>query len=486
MSIIDKTLQRLDASSDAGHAMAAAEVAAAAYLRHDLGYLVAARRRRLPMTLWLALGFLAIGVLAYVGLPTQLSAPSVPAPAEPLAAGAAAATPTPAPMVAPTPAPDQKPVPALAAVTPLPAAPLAAQPVAAAQASPPMAAPQDQPAASALPGWIVAGRRAWLAGEYRMALQTWEAGLHGLPDGAQVWVGNAYTDYRGLHGAYALGDPGWPLFGFRETNVPPDPQRHFYRIAMMVPKEADDSLRQLMAQRYGRAEQVGAAYLRWRRFEGAAAPAPTSDAAARVDRTTTTPVVIPKRAVAPAVPAVAVVAPRRVEPEPPARASESVTVAASGLAAAWDGRAATIREQLQARDFTAAARAAEVLARDFPERWEPWYWLGTALLASGRLGEAEAALDRGIATNGQSPQVWIQRAVAAQERRDHGAAISYLQEAEKLSSRLPEIHLNLGYSHDALGQTSEADRRFARFLSLTDGVVAYAVQRKHVQLRLSR
>jgi len=132
------------------------------------------------------------------------------------------------------------------------------------------------------------------------------------------------------------------------------------------------------------------------------------------------------------------------------------------------------------------AEQAEGLARDFPDRWEPWFWLGTAALARGQLAPAEQALERSLALNAGAAQVWVQRGIVAQERGDHAAAVRFLSQAVAQAPRMPEAHLNLGFSFDALGRSSEAERSFRAFLHLTEGNAVYALQRLHIQDWLAR
>jgi Flp pilus assembly protein TadD len=162
----------------------------------------------------------------------------------------------------------------------------------------------------------------------------------------------------------------------------------------------------------------------------------------------------------------------------------ATNIVAAKDAGVWESRSSAVREQLKAEAYAEAGRNAEVLARDFPERWEPWFWLGTAQLAQGQMDAAETALDHASRIDSKVARVWIQRAVVAQERGDHVAAVNLLNKARDLSPKSPQIYLNLGYSNDALNLSAEAETNYRLFLSLTEGDGSYSAQRKHVIKRL--
>ena len=151
----------------------------------------------------------------------------------------------------------------------------------------------------------------------------------------------------------------------------------------------------------------------------------------------------------------------------------------------WDSRSSVVREQLKAEAYVEASKNAQALARDFPDHWEPWFWLGTAQLAQGQMDAAEAALEHAARIDPKVARVWIQRAIVAQERGDHAAALKLLNEARELAPKSPQIYLNLGYSNDALGFSAEAEVNYRHFLSITEGDNAYSAQRKLVTKKLN-
>jgi tetratricopeptide (TPR) repeat protein len=176
-------------------------------------------------------------------------------------------------------------------------------------------------------------------------------------------------------------------------------------------------------------------------------------------------------------------------PHPPKQKPDMVSHGArepesSGDANNWESRSAIIVEQLRTGAYAEVGKNAQALAEDFPERWEPWFWLGTAQLALGQQDAAENALERASKLNPKDARIWVQRAIVAQERGEHAEAIRLLGEARERSPKSPQIFLNLGYSNDALGQSAEADNNYRRFLALTEGNNAYSSQRKSLVERL--
>jgi tetratricopeptide (TPR) repeat protein len=131
-----------------------------------------------------------------------------------------------------------------------------------------------------------------------------------------------------------------------------------------------------------------------------------------------------------------------------------------------------------------AVKNAQMLTVDFPDRWEPWFWAGTAQLALGQLEAASSSLEHANKLNPGVAQIKIQRAIVAQEKGDHLTAIALLNKAGVLSPDSAQIFLNLGYSHDALGMTSEANKDYQRYLVLTEGDNRYEQQRLSILQRM--
>ena len=135
------------------------------------------------------------------------------------------------------------------------------------------------------------------------------------------------------------------------------------------------------------------------------------------------------------------------------------------------------------------ARAVTVLGPLFakpPERWEPWFWLGTAQLGLGQWEKSQASLVEGLARDTTVPQLWVQRALVSQQQGRFGEALDALRQAELLAPQLPEVQLNLGYALEVAGDRLVAVKHYRRFLALTEGKKAYHATRKKVLGRISR
>ncbi|GAV20720.1 tetratricopeptide repeat protein [Mariprofundus micogutta] len=109
--------------------------------------------------------------------------------------------------------------------------------------------------------------------------------------------------------------------------------------------------------------------------------------------------------------------------------------------------------------------------------WRAWYWMGTASLMRGQLNDAENYLSEAIARNGEVAELWVQRAIIAQENNNHETALQLLSIAKDLDPDMPEVSLNIGYSADALGNKKLANRAYGHFLVQTNR------SPKHIRVR---
>lgn len=96
--------------------------------------------------------------------------------------------------------------------------------------------------------------------------------------------------------------------------------------------------------------------------------------------------------------------------------------------------------------------------------WQPWFWSGTAKLEEGLFEQARADLQQAAARDARVPDVWIQRAVVEQKTGNYIAAVQLLQVARQLAPDKPEIHLNLAFSNEQLGEFSSALKNYQMFL----------------------
>lgn len=141
---------------------------------------------------------------------------------------------------------------------------------------------------------------------------------------------------------------------------------------------------------------------------------------------------------------------------------------------------------IKQRQYAQAINVLKSLFAKPPERWEPWFWLGTAQLGLGQLEKAQASLVDGLARDATVPQLWVQRALVSQQQGRFGEALDALRQAELLAPELPEVQLNLAYTFEMTGDKLMADQHYRMFLTLTEGKKAYRTTRKKVLDRMSR
>ena len=112
--------------------------------------------------------------------------------------------------------------------------------------------------------------------------------------------------------------------------------------------------------------------------------------------------------------------------------------------------------------------------------------MGTALLGKGDMEQADQFFLSGLARNDKIPQLWIQRALVAQQRGDYQLAIHELRQAESLDANIPHIHLNMGYAYEQLGNDRLANQYYGKFLKLSENKPAFFSTRKKLYARLTR
>lgn len=140
---------------------------------------------------------------------------------------------------------------------------------------------------------------------------------------------------------------------------------------------------------------------------------------------------------------------------------------------------------IQVGKYKEAAVLLSPLFKDPPVNWEPWFWMGTALLGQDQLEQADQFFLSGLARNDKIPQLWIQRALVAHQRGDYQLAIHELRRAESLDSDLPHTHLNMGYAYEKLGNDRLANEYYARFLKLSEGNPDFFSIRKKLYARFT-
>lgn len=143
------------------------------------------------------------------------------------------------------------------------------------------------------------------------------------------------------------------------------------------------------------------------------------------------------------------------------------------------------RELIQNGEYKEAQAMLSPLFHDPPVTWEPWFWMGTAYLGAGQLDQADQYFLSGLARNDKVPQLWIQRALVAQQQGSFQLAVHELRQAEALQPDLPHVHLNMGYAYERMGNNRLANQYFGRFLQLTEGQPEFFATRKKLFARLT-
>ena len=174
----------------------------------------------------------------------------------------------------------------------------------------------------------------------------------------------------------------------------------------------------------------------------------------------------------------------RVLDEQPRAAAPAPRQTGGALSSEERGQLGRAVDRIQAGNYAEGIALLEPIVARGPQAWEPWFWLGTARLGQGELNAADEALAQAIRRAPAQPQLWVQRAIAAQERGEHHRALEWLREARNLNPGAAEVHLNIGYSAEAVGLREEAVRAYRDFLRLTEGRESFSAQRNWVNRRL--
>lgn len=143
------------------------------------------------------------------------------------------------------------------------------------------------------------------------------------------------------------------------------------------------------------------------------------------------------------------------------------------------------QQLIRTGEYEEAQAILSPLFNDPPVAWEPWFWMGTAYLGAGQLEQADQYFLSGLARNDKVPQLWIQRALVAQQQGSYQLAVHELRQAEALQPDLPHIHLNMGYAYERMGNNRLANQYFGKFLQLTEGEPEFFSIRKKLFARLT-
>jgi tetratricopeptide (TPR) repeat protein len=467
MSIVDEALKKL------GRESSTEEGSLFSKKNSDIGFVAGPRKRR-PISFLLAIALVGAGVVVYLLLPNahEISQPVRKASSE-----------IPVVAIAPLSAPAQKAAVASAVVPVLAVGQVKqlAPGIPAAVSSVVANVEQAVPA----PVWYEAGWKAAREGKWTDAFAHWEDGVRGLPKDRMVIVSNSYASLDLFLPALSQHVKKFPAIGIRQHLG----GQVLYRVIVFPYGGGTRQVLPKVQNLFSRAGLVNASRVQ-ERLNGNSLPsgAKLAQVTTREER----PVVSqkpPAESKPPVDQKPSTDQKQPVEPKPPVEKLETVNRIATDTVAGtkagdWEARTATVRDFLKEENYPEVSKNAQTLAHDFPDRWEGWFWLGTAQLAQGQMEAAETALERASKLNPKVAQIWVQRAVVAQERGDHASAVTLLNAARELSPKSPQIYLNLGYSYDAQGLTAEADKNYLRFLSLTEGDSTYALQRKPIIQRL--
>jgi tetratricopeptide (TPR) repeat protein len=151
---------------------------------------------------------------------------------------------------------------------------------------------------------------------------------------------------------------------------------------------------------------------------------------------------------------------------------------------ALEAQLARVQYLIKKRRYGQAVTVLQPLFVTPPERWEPWFWLGTAKLGLGEWKEAETSFVEGLARDATVPQLWVQRALVGQQQGKFGEALESLRQAELIAPKLPKVQLNLAYSLEVQGYIKNAVEHYYTFLALTEGKNSYLATRKKVLERI--
>lgn len=163
--------------------------------------------------------------------------------------------------------------------------------------------------------------------------------------------------------------------------------------------------------------------------------------------------------------------------QPLQQAPVTAAVQADGV----DEAIESARRALSAGRYWQALSALDSLEPVPETRADFWLIKGSAHLANGQLDLADAAFASAQSLAPENAQIAIQSAIVQQERGDHASALKILEDLATRYPTVPEVFLNQGYSHQAMGAVSEARHSFHTFLRMTEGRSLYSHQRKVVR-----
>jgi len=120
----------------------------------------------------------------------------------------------------------------------------------------------------------------------------------------------------------------------------------------------------------------------------------------------------------------------------------------------------------QERDLTAAAAELEAVLQLDPERVELYGDVASLLIEAGKLGEAAAALDAGLAEGFHSAEHYYSLGARYYKDEDYESAIRVFRRALDIDPELASAERSLAAALDQLGRRDEAAAHLRRYLEL--------------------
>ena len=308
-----------------------------------------------------------------------------------------------------------------------------------------------------IPFWYSAGWDAFHTGDIESALESWEDGLRKLDKDRRLIASNGYNDVSDFAVALKSYSNIAPTFGMRQSRN----GQLEYRLVVISFEGPVDRLLPLVKRLYAPALELSSLYLQ-DRLHATLIQKKQVKKTAQKQRPNL----------------------QRLEPKDGRSKAPVQAQKVAFKLVDWQKLAGLILQQLKAGNYTEVEKNARQLTAAYSQRWEGWFWLGTALLGQGQMDGAEMALERAIRQNATIAEVWVQRAIVAQERGNHALALEQLNQSKMLAPNNPQVYLNMGFSFDALKQSRLAGESYQYFLRLTKGNPAYFSTRSSVMNRL--
>lgn len=124
-------------------------------------------------------------------------------------------------------------------------------------------------------------------------------------------------------------------------------------------------------------------------------------------------------------------------------------------------------EAMRIKNWQQAENSLLRLSGDYPQLSGPWLNLGITYLADDRLEEAEAALRRAIAVNGNNLEAYNQLAALQRSNGNFAEAEALYQQALTIWPQHAQSHFNLGVLYDLyMGNLDKAAIQYQAYQAL--------------------